>query len=187
MSRALNTLLAACAVGVVVTSSAPAAVPADRFPPTTDVAGRTLHVRGTGLLSRWMIKGCDMALYVPRDTPRGRILTDVPRCLEFHYYRTIRADQFAAAAWDTLRRNYSDAELEKLKPKIDRLHDVYRDVAKGDRYRLVYVPETGTTLYLNGEALGTVEGEEFASAYFSVWLGPEPLDRRLKRELMGDE
>jgi hypothetical protein len=54
----------------------------------------------------------------------------------------------------------------------------------GDRYALTYLPGVGTELSLNGRPLGTIPGEDFAAALFSIWLGPHPLDDDLKRTLL---
>jgi len=39
-------------------------------------------------------------------------------------------------------------------------------------------------LALNGEARGFVEGDDFAAALFAIWLGPKPLDEKLRRKLL---
>lgn len=150
----------------------------------TLTAGETeLTLAGTGSLSRWFIKGCDMALFTEKETAAKDVLNDIPRALEFYYHVRISSDQFATAAWDTMEKNFSRKELEEQKSAIDKLHKLYRDVQKGDRYRLVYEPGAGTTLYLNNQKLGTVEGTKFAEIYFSVWLGKVPIDRHLKADL----
>ena len=40
-------------------------------------------------------------------------------------------------------------------------------------------------LALNGEVRGLIEGADFGAAVFSIWLGDEPLDPKLKRALLG--
>ncbi len=154
------------------------------FAPTMQVGTNALHRVGVGALRRWMIKGCDIALYAPRGVSRARVLEDIPRCLELHYVHALRPDQFAAAAWDALRRTYRTDELVPLTPRIERLHKLYRPVAKGDRYQLIHEPGVGTHLWLNGDLLGTVAGADFAAAYFGVWLGKEPLDKGLRGDLV---
>ena len=70
------------------------------------------------------------------------------------------------------------------RPSLDRINALYRDVKPGDRYSLTYLPGRGTELALNGEPLGLIAGSDFASAYFSIWLGPKPLDAALKAQLL---
>ena len=62
-----------------------------------------------------------------------------------------------------------------------------RDVQKGDRYALTYVPGAGTTLALNGRPLGTIEGADFAAALFTIWLGTkDPMDASFRLALLGE-
>ena len=164
---------------------APAPLTAGDFKDTLTVRGDTLELAGEGALSRWMIKGCDMALYVPEGTKPGRLLdAETPRALEFIYARGIKSEQFASTAWKTLRQNWNKEELAEAKSDIDDLHELFQDVGKGDRYRLVYRPGEGVELLLNNESLGAAGDSELAEVYFSIWLGKEPLDVGLKRKLV---
>lgn len=60
----------------------------------------------------------------------------------------------------------------------------YHDVQPEDRYSLSYHPECGTELSLNGTPLVTIEGADFAAAYFGIRLGREPIDEELKKSLL---
>lgn len=153
------------------------------FPDSLRVNDQELNLAGTGILSRWFIKGCKMGLYVPKAAGNEDLLKDIPKCLEFYYYRDIKAEQFGVAAWETMQSNWTENELSALKNDIDKLHEIYRDVSSGDRYKLLYIPETGTSLFLNGQLLGTVKGAEFAKVYYSIWLGDKPIDSYLKKHL----
>ena len=73
---------------------------------------------------------------------------------------------------------------ENLRGKIDAL---YQDVEPGDRYALTYVPGAGTELAKNGEPLGVIPGADFASAYFAIWLGDDPIDASLRDQLLSFE
>ena len=155
-------------------------------PDSIKVRDIPLKQAGQGILARWFIKGCNMALYVEHDVTKETVLKDGARCLEFYYYRNIKADQFAHAAWKSIEENWTKKEIAAEKKNIDKLHAIYKDVSKGDRYRLMYVPNIGTTLFLNGVPLGTVKGSDFAKIYYSVWLGAQPIDKGLKEDLTGN-
>ena len=147
----------------------------------------TLALRGYGLL-RYMIliKAYVAAFYLPEGVRSEDALTDVPKLLEIEYFHPIIAQDFAKATSASISQNTSLATYQGLKPKIDELNALYRDIAPGDRYTLTYIPGRGTTLALNGRPLGTVAGSEFAAALFGIWLGSNPLDRNLKELLLGD-
>jgi hypothetical protein len=64
------------------------------------------------------------------------------------------------------------------------MNAAYRGVAPGDRYAIAYAPGRGTTLLWNGEERVTIPGADFAAVYFAVWLGDDPLDASLRRQLL---
>jgi hypothetical protein len=147
--------------------------------------GRTsLGLRGTGLLRKFLIKGYVAALYMADDVPSASVLSNVPKRLEIEYFRSVSADAFAKAGDQYVARNVDAPALMRLRPRLDQLNTLYRDVEPGDRYSLTYVPGWGTELSLNGEPLGRVPGADFAAAVFSIWLGEDPMDEPLKRRLL---
>ena len=73
---------------------------------------------------------------------------------------------------------------ERLRSRIEYHNSMYQDVQPGDRYSLTYIPGKGTELALNGESKGVVEGDDFAAALFSIWLGSKPISESMKKELL---
>jgi len=157
------------------------------FARQVQVDGRTLPLRGLGLL-RYMvfIKAYVAALYLPEAVRAEDALGEVPRHLEIEYFHAIAAEDFAKATTAAIERNTSLVTFRRIEPTINSFNALYRDVKPGDRYALTYVPGAGTTLSWNGVPLGTVPGAEFAAGLFGIWLGPNPLDRDLKRLLLDD-
>lgn len=145
----------------------------------------TLSLHNAALL-RYLkvIKAYVAALYLPEGGTPGQVLSDVPKRLELHYLVSIKGSDFGKGAEPTLERNQPPAELARLRSRIDRINVVYRDVKPGDRYALTYLPGKGTELALNGVPLVVIEGADFAAAYFGIWLGREPIDEKLKRDLL---
>ena len=143
----------------------------------------TLH--GLGLLRfRLVLRGYVAALYLEPDVSPTRVLDDVPRRLEIEYFWGIGAEGFAAATNEGIEQNVSPEQWRSLQPRIRRFNTLYLDVKPGDRYALTYLPGRGTELALNGTVLGSVEGADFASALFSIWLGKQPFDASLKQQLL---
>lgn len=146
----------------------------------------TLTLHNAALL-RYLkvIKAYVAALYLPEGVPPQRVLTDVPKRLEISYLVSIKGGDFGKGAEPVLRRNLAAEELARLRSRIDRINAAYRDVKPGDRYALTYLPGRGTELTLNGTPLITIEGADFAAAYFGIWLGRRPIDDTLKNDLLG--
>jgi hypothetical protein len=158
-----------------------------RFESQLVAHGAALALRGAALLRyRIVIKAYVAALYLPPDAPAEAVLAgDVPRRLEIEYFWALRAADFARATDEGIARNVDAGTLARLRPRIDRINALYRDVEPGDRYAITYVPGRGTELSLDGQPLGVVEGADFAAALFAIWLGDAPLDAGLKARLLG--
>jgi hypothetical protein len=146
----------------------------------------TLPLRGTGLLKYLVfIDAYVAAFYLEEEVPSHKVLDDVPKCLKIQYFHAIKAKDFAVSTNKFIAANQSPETVEALKPKIQQINALYDDVKPGDRYALTNIPGIGTELSLNSKAKGTIQGADFAAAVFSIWLGSNPIDKGLKRQLLG--
>jgi len=161
--------------------------PRTSFAPEISVDGLSIPLRGTGRLV-WMklVTVYDAALYLPGDVAGKDALKDVPKRLELRYHISIKGEKFGESAEPFLKKNVRAEELAGLRPRIEQLNRLYRDVKEGDRYALDYAPGKGTTLSLNGSLLGTIEGADFAAAYYAIWLGAKPISDTMRDELIGE-
>jgi hypothetical protein len=156
------------------------------FEPERREDGQVLTLRGTALL-RWMLfaKAYAGAFYLAETADMADALGEAPRQLVLHYFHGIPATDLAEATEAMIRENLDPDQFTAMKPKIDKINALYRDVDPGDRYSATYIPGTGTTLSLNGEPLGTVAGKKFATAYFAIWIGEKPIDKKFRDKLLG--
>lgn len=149
------------------------------------VGAINFKLHGVGLLRyRLVIKAYVAALYLGEGVQADAVLTDTPKRLELEYFWSIAGPDFGKAANHILEANLSAATLFALRSRLDRLHALYETVKPGDRYALTYLPGAGTELTLNGVSKGVIDGADFASAYFAIWLGEKPIDRSLKTQLL---
>ena len=155
------------------------------FPDSIELqSGRRLALLNTGLLRyKLVLKAYLAALYLESDHVDAP-LADVPKQLTIHYFWDIKKEAFAGAAIKHLKKQYEKEKLAKVMPQINAFHQLCVDIKKGDRYQLRYEPGYGTELFHNNKRLGTIRGKEFTEAYFGLWLGPEPLSKPLKKQLL---
>ena len=178
---ALLTVIVACPSG-----SSARTIEGVYFTPQIMASDVSMVLNGVGLKRVYaVVKVSVAALYLGEGVNPSRVLADVPKRLEIEYFHAISAKDFVTLTEKLLKQNVDPLMISRLQPRRDRLNTLYRDVQPGYRYALTYVPEKGTTLALNGVELGTIEGEDFAAAVFSMWLGPRPLSEALKGELLG--
>jgi hypothetical protein len=150
-------------------------------------AGNTLlSKRGAGLF-RYLgiINAYAGALYVEDGKQIQEPLNNSAKRLEIEYFLNIKGDDFGPATNKLLARNVDPEILAGLQDRIDKHNSLYEDVQPGDRYSLTFIPGKGTELALNGESKGIIEGDDFASAIYSIWLGKNPISHSLKNQLLG--
>jgi hypothetical protein len=180
--------MAACAVAVafVAIPHSPGATVSDfEFTNTYTSDGEQLELRGVGQYKfKRLIKVNAAALYLPPDIDSSAVLNDVPKRLEIAYHRSIDAEDLVRSGDVYLQKNIPADVLANIQSGLEQMNAMYQNVERGDRYALTYVPGKGTTLSFNGSDVGTVPGEEFAGAYFTIWLGDEPVCPIMRNDLL---
>jgi hypothetical protein len=59
------------------------------------------------------------------------------------------------------------------------------DMQSGQRLVFVHKPGTGLQVEVKGTVQGTIPGDDFATAFLSIWLGAHPPNPGLKSGLLG--
>ena len=156
------------------------------FKDTYETGGIRLEVKGTGLL-RYLgfIKAYVGALYLEEGSSSDEVLSDKPKRLEVEYFHALKGEDFGLTTNKVIAKNTDAQTLRKIRPQIEYHNSLYEDVRPGDRYSLTYIPGRGTELALNGKTKGIIEGADFASALFAMWLGEFPMNRPFKEQLLG--
>lgn len=156
-----------------------------RFAGVYEGEGFSLRFHNAALLRyKIVFRGYVVALYLPDGADPASALGPVAKRLEFSYFWKIPGPEFGKAGEEILTRNVDLQTVTALRERLDSINLAYKDVKPGDRYALTYRPGKGTELSFNGKPLVLVEGDDFAAAYFSIWLGKEPIDEDLKNELL---
>lgn len=158
------------------------------FERTVTVRDTSLELHGVGLLRyRVVFRAYVGALYLAPNASLDALRSgDSPIRLELEYFWPIAGKEFGPAAAPYLQDNLTAEEYERIRARAEQLGALYRDVEPGDRYALTYIPGVGTELALNGKPIGVIEGDDFATAYFRVWLGERPIDRRFRDQLRAE-
>jgi len=145
-----------------------------------------LELKGVGLLRYLgLFNVYAGAFYLEKGASINDALTDRAKRLEVEYLRAFKGEDFGPATVEMMEKNVDKATMERLRQQINYHNSLYEDVGPGDRYALTYIPGRGTELALNGEPKGVIEGADFATALFSIWIGQEPIDKSFKQQIMG--
>jgi len=150
--------------------------------------GQILQLNGAGIRKKVIVKVYVGALYLQqKGSDPARILDDSgPKRMVLHFlYKELGAEKLADAWTDGFRNNQGDAELEKLRERLEQFNALFPTVRRGDRIEIDLLPGKGTAVRVNGKEVGSVAGEDFSRALLKVWLGPKPADKGLKKGLLG--
>jgi hypothetical protein len=154
-------------------------------PPTITVEGKTLHLNGAGLRTKMMFKVYVAGLYLENTSKDAGAIasSDQVKSMRLAILRSLKGKQVSEAIEEGFEKN-SKAQLAALKPRLDKLGGMIPNVEKGDDIVLTYVPGKGTVVSVKGAEKGVIEGKDFADALFAVWLGANPVQDDLKKELL---
>lgn len=150
------------------------------------VSSYILPLRGYAVLNYMLvIKAYAGAFYIGSGIPADMALSETPKILELYYFHKISADDFKKSTIAMIKKNTKPDEYIRISADLEKFNSFYKNISPGDRYRAEYYPGSGITLYLNSKPLGTINNSEFAKAFFSIWIGSNPIDKKFRDILLG--
>jgi hypothetical protein len=109
---------------------------------------------------------------------------DNAKQLVLHFLRDVKRDDITKAWNEGFEKNANNA-LPSLADRIATLNGWMADVAPGSRLTFSYQPASGLQVNVAGASKGRIPGDDFASAFFAIWLGANPPNPGLKSGLLG--
>ena len=165
--------------------AAPGPIAGVTMPDTITIEGKSLKLNGMGLRTKVVFKVYVAGLYLeaPSKDAAAVLAADQVRSIRLAVLRSLKGSQVMEAIEEGFEKN-SKAQIAALKPRLDQLGKMVPNVEKGDDIVMTYVPGKGTVVSVKGGEKGVIEGKDFADALFSVWLGANPVQEDLKKELL---
>ncbi len=152
------------------------------------VADTTLHLNGMGLRRKLGIKVYVAGLYLEQKTHDAdeALSASGPKRFVMHYLTDRATEERMEAAWIKGFRTNSPDSYEILEDRVMIYIDFFDDLKAGDVVECTMIPGAGTTVTLNGEELGVIDGDDFQTALLRIGLGEKPPTNSLKRGLLGN-
>lgn len=157
------------------------------FPDQMQSDGATLTLNGLGLRQATMFKVnvYVAALYVPRQSnDPSEIIADPPAVLILHFVRDVGVGDITKS-WNEGFEKNAKTSLPALKDRIAMLDSWMTDVKSGQKMVFSFTRGQDLDVSVNGVGKGTIKGADFARAFLSIWLGPEPPNPEIKAGLLG--
>jgi hypothetical protein len=158
------------------------------MPDEATLGDKRLTLNGMGLREATIF---DVNVYVaglyvehPSSDPAKLLAADEPKMLVLKFVRDVdRSD--ITDAWSSGFRKNATTSHDTLAPMIDQLNSWMPELEDGDMLTFAYMPGEGVTVSVNGVRKGRIAHDEFARSLYSIWLGPKPPGKALKRGLLG--
>ena len=158
------------------------------FPDQAQVEGSSLILNGLGLRQATMMKVnvYVAALYVTKTStdPKALLGSNEPSELILQFVRNVGAEDLRKGWSEGFEKNSKD-QLPALKDRIAMLNGWMGDVKTGERLTFIHKPGAGLQVDVNGAVKGTVKGDDFAKAFFAIWLGGDPPNPEIKAGILG--
>ena len=160
------------------------------MPDTLSGEGQDLILNGAGYRTKFFFKiyGCGLYTTHKEQDANKVILADEPMGVRMHFvFRKVSGKEMA----EMLDKGFAKStkgNTAPIKEQIDHLLALMpENLLRGDIVDLFYVPGRGIVCYINGKYTGEDPGLDFKQAVFGIWLGDEPVNETLKKQMLGIE
>jgi hypothetical protein len=163
-----------------------------KFQATEEVGGQKLVLNGYGIRYRAVFKVYAAALYLNQKatTPEAVFANTAPKRVELFMLRDVDGKDLGKAFTNGMEKNMLPAERMKSINGIFKFGEIFNErkkLAAGDRVGVDWVPGVGAQVSVNGKPAGEIIKEvEFYNSVLRIWLGADPADATLKKELLGE-
>ncbi len=162
-----------------------------KYEETISVQGKPLLLNGAGIRYKAVFKVYTAGLYLEKkaQTPQDIQALKGPKRLRIVMLREIDSAELGKLFSRGVEDNMDRAAFSKLVPGIMRMSQIFSEHKKllpGEEFMIDWIPGTGTVLTVKGQVQGEPFKEpEFFNALMGIWLGPQPVDWKIKDALLG--
>ncbi len=158
------------------------------FPNAITVNGVDLVLNGLGKREATIFK-VDVyvaALYLENPGSNGYAICESSETkrLILHFVRDVGGGDIAGAWAEGFMKNSGD-DINVYESRITTLNSWMSDMKDDEIMMFTYTPGTGLEISVKGAVKGIIEGSDFASVFFSIWLGDDPPNGGLREGLLG--
>ncbi|MBB6479395.1 chalcone isomerase family protein [Spirochaeta isovalerica] len=149
--------------------------------------GINFNLNGAGIRTKVVIRLYVGSLYTAQSVSDSGPVLDGP------VPSVIRLDIISKIITSELMRETIEEGFDKamggntapLRKEIDDFIAIFSDeISKGDQFTFVSLPGISLTAYKGSRKLATINNDRFRQTLFTIWLGDDPADGRLKKAML---
>lgn len=158
------------------------------LPDSVTVSGTRLLLNGMGTREATVLKinVYVAGLYLEAKASNGSQIAQSAskKRLVLKFVRDVDRDDIVEAWTEGFDKN-AGSKKAALRDRIAQLNAWMSAVKEGQHLTFTYQPGKGLEVNVNGSVKGTIPGDDFAQAFFLIWLGSNPPNAGLKSGLLG--
>ena len=157
-------------------------------PSSIEYQGTKLILNGQGTRVKFFMKVYDTSLYL------GSQSSNAEEILNSNEAMAIRMDVTSTmvttdAMKDALNSGLvtsTGGNIDPISEEIKQLTSTFSsDVSDSDFFEFIYIPGAGINVLKNSAYIDTIPGIEFKKAFFGIWLSKNPIQKNLKKAMLG--
>lgn len=159
-----------------------------KMPENISAEKEQLVLNGWGVRKKFYIDLFEGGLYLTeRSKDANKIIqADDPMSIRIHVISDLitgkRLEENMRSEFDRVTNGNWGAHKANIETVMNAFKE---DINKGDVFDLVYLPGSGLTIYKNNKEQALVKSLDFKKLLYSIWLGDDPQDAKLKKGMMG--
>ena len=148
-----------------------------------------LTLNGHGTRIRFFMKAYEGSLYLESTSSNAEEIINANEPM------SIRMDVISSLVTPDAMKTALNEGLEKstgnntspIMKEIDQLNSSLKsETGAGDFYEFIYLPNSGTHVLKNAESIDIIPGIDFKKAFFGIFLSKNPIQKSLKKAMLGD-
>ena len=157
-------------------------------PNSMEYQGTTLMLNGQGTRVKFFMKVYDTSLYLVSQSSNAEEIINSNEVMAIRMDVTsslVSTDAMKAALNEGLVKSTGN-NTDPISKEINQLSSsLNSDVTNGDFFEFIYIPNEGINVIKNSTYVDTIPGIEFKKAFFGIWLSKNPIQKSLKKAMLG--
>ena len=157
-------------------------------PDQINYQGSTITKNGQGTRIIFFMKVYEGSLYLETKNSNAQeiITMDSPMAIRIDVTsEMVTAEAMKKALSEGLEKSTGN-NTDLINKEIIQLSSSFNSaVSSGDYYEFIYLPDLGTHVLKNSELVELIKGIEFKKAFFGIFLSDDPIQKNLKKAMLG--
>jgi hypothetical protein len=147
-----------------------------------------LTLNGHGTRIKFFMRVYESSLYLESSSSNAKEIINANEPM------SIRIDVISSLVTPDAMKTALNEGLEKstgnntgpIMEEINQLNATFNtEAGPGDFYEFIYLPDSGTNILKNSSYIDAIPGIEFKKAFFGIYLSSNPIQKNLKKAMLG--